>query len=223
MMGECDTRTRNLLAALGRAQSLPCCLTYVSTTGVYGDWGGAWGDETRPARPLSSRARLRVDAEQTLRRWGACNGVRVSILRAPGIYAAERLPLERLRAGTPALCASEDVYTNHIHADDLAHACVQALWRGRANRCYNVVDDGELKMGDYFDLVATHCGLPPPPRLARAELAERLSATQMSFLRESRRIGNRRLSRELGLRLKYPTVSVGLADVPSSSRKHSCI
>jgi len=213
--GERDPRTRNLLAALSGGQkqreSLPRRLIYVSTTGVYGDCGGAEIDETRRCRPENARARRRVDAEQALRRWGAASGVSVSILRAPGIYAADRLPLERLQKGTPALVDRDDVYTNHIHADDLAAACVAALRRGGANRAYNAVDASELKMAEYFDQVAAAFALPPPPRLSRAEAEQQLSPVQLSFMRESRRIGNRRLTRELGLRLRYPTVAAGIA------------
>ncbi len=139
-----------------------------------------------------------------LRAWGARHGVAVSILRAPGIYAADRLPIERLLKGTPALAASDDVYTNHIHADDLATACIAALRRGKANRAYNVVDDSDLKMAEYFDLVAQAFDLPKAPRLSRAEAEKVLSPVQMSFMRESRRIGNRRLKHELKLTARLP-------------------
>jgi nucleoside-diphosphate-sugar epimerase len=210
--GQRDTRTRNLLAALSQSKSLPRHLVYVSTTGVYGDCGGAVIDETRALNAESGRGSRRVDAERTLRAWGAQTGVCVSILRAPGIYAADRLPLARLEKGTPALVERDDVYTNHIHADDLAAACVAALRLGRANRAYNVVDDSDLKMAAYFDLVAEAFGLPPPPRLSREMAATVLSPVQMSFMRESRRIGNRRLKEELKLRLAYPTVEVGIAE-----------
>jgi nucleoside-diphosphate-sugar epimerase len=205
-----DTRTRHLLSALSRGRSVPRRLVYVSTTGVYGDCRGAKIDETCPRRPLSARARRRMDAEEHLRRWGANNRVAVMLLRAPGIYAAERLPLARLRAGLPALEASADVYSGHIHADDLAHACCRALILGRAGRSYNVVDDSALRMGEYFDLVADHYRLPRPPRFSRADAALHLSAAQIAFMDESRRVGNARLKRELALRLRYPTVEDGL-------------
>lgn len=218
--GTRDTRTRHLLAALGHAKSLPRCLVYVSTTGVYGDCGGTAIDETRRPNPESARAVRRVDAERALRDWGARRGVAVSLLRVPGIYAADRLPLERLQKGVPALVDRDDVYTNHIHADDLAAACLAALRRGRANRAYNVVDDSGLKMADYFDRVADACGLPRPPRLTRDEAAGRLSPLQMSFMRESRRIGNRRLKTELKLSLAYPTVDAGIAG--ACSRRKAC-
>ena len=218
--GRRDTRTRNLLAALGEGKSLPRRLIYVSTTGVYGDCGGARIDETRRLNPESARAGRRVDAERQLRAWGARNGVAVSILRAPGIYAADRLPVERLHKGMPALVDRDDVYTNHIHADDLAAACIAALRHGQANRAYNVVDDSDLKMADYFDRVADACGLPRPPRLSRDEAAQRLSPVQMSFMRESRRIGNRRLKQELKLRLAYPSVDDGIA--AAVARRNAC-
>jgi nucleoside-diphosphate-sugar epimerase len=218
--GATDRRTRHLLAALSKSKSLPRRLIYVSTTGVYGDCAGAWIDETRSLNPESSRAARRVDAEQVLRDWGARQGVCISILRAPGIYAADRLPIERLEKGTPALVDREDVFTNHIHADDLAAACVAALRRGRAGRAYNVVDDSDLRMGAYFDRVADAFGLPRAPRLSRAEAAAQLSPVQMSFMRESRRIGNMRLKDELKLRLAYPTVDAGIAD--ALARRTAC-
>jgi nucleoside-diphosphate-sugar epimerase len=208
--GEGDPRTKRLLAALGARGSLPQRLVYISTTGVYGDCAGTRVDEARPCRPLSARARRRVDAERRLRAFGRRCGVRVSILRAPGIYAADRLPLERLRRGDPVLTAAEDVHTNHIHADDLARLACLALFRAPAGRVYNAVDDSALKMGDYFDAVADAFGLARPPRLARAAIEERLSALTLSFMSESRQLDNRRLKRELRVHLRHPTVAAGL-------------
>ena len=146
--GAVDTRMRRLLAALAKGKSLPQRLVYISTSGVYGDCAGARIDETRRLAPATARAARRVDAERRLRAFGRQNGVVVSILRAPGIYAADRLPIERLQKGTPALCAADDVYTNHIHADDLALLVCAALRYGRANRAYNACDDSEMKMGE---------------------------------------------------------------------------
>lgn len=218
--GRRDQRTRNLLAALGKGQSLPRRLIYISTTGIYGDCGGARIDETHRVNAESPRAGRRVDAETCLRIWGRRTGVTVSILRAPGIYAADRLPVERLRKGLPALIDADDVFTNHIHADDLAAACIAALRYGRSNRAYNVVDDSDLKMADYFDRVAAAFKLPTPPRISRAEGEQRLSSMQMSFMRESRRIGNRRLKDELKLRLAFPTVDDGIR--AALERKDGC-
>ena len=209
--GDSDCRTRALLAALCRGQTLPQRLIYLSTSGVYGNCDGARVDETHPTQASTARALRRVDAERRLRRFGARTGVVISILRAPGIYAADRLPLERLHTGTEALRHEDDVHTNHIHADDLAGASCAALRRGRPNRCYNTSDDTRLKMGDYFDLVADRFGLPRPRRIPRSEAEQRLSPVRLSFMSESRQLDNRRLKSELRYRLRYPTVSDGLA------------
>jgi nucleoside-diphosphate-sugar epimerase len=139
--------------------------------------------------------------------------VRASVLRIPGIYAADReggTPQARLHKGTPVLRAEDDVFTNHIHADDLARACMLALWRGRAQRTYNVSDDSELKMGDYYDAAADLYGLPRPPRVPRSTAADALPLMLLSFMSESRRLLNARMKRELRLSLRYPTVLDGL-------------
>ncbi len=206
--GDTDTRTANLLHALARKGRVRC-IVYGSTSGVYGDCGGARFDETRAVHPSTTRALRRADAEARVRWFGRRSGVRVSILRIPGIYEPDR-PLERLRRGTPVLAAADDVYTNHIHADDLARACVAALVRGLPQRVVHASDDTEMKMGDYFDLAADIAGLPRPPRVARGEAAGVLSPMQLSFMGESRRLVNRRLKRELRLGLRYPTVREGL-------------
>lgn len=207
-----DPRTRTLVRALARGRR-PLALVYGSTSGVYGDCAGAWVDETRPVQPQTARAHRRVAAENTLRHWGRRVGVPVAVLRIPGIYAPDReggTPRERLLRGSPVLHANDDVFTNHIHADDLARACVRALWRAPVQRVFNVCDDTELRMGDYMDLAADLYHLPRPPRVTRAEAAAQLSPMVLSFMGESRRLRNTRLKRELGLRLRYPTVVQGL-------------
>lgn len=147
-----------------------------------------------------------------MRRHGLAYDASVTILRIPGIYARDRAggARERVARGTPALSPDADVYTNHIHADDLARACVAALVRGRPQRVVHACDDSDMKMGDYFDLVADIEGLPRPPRVSREEAQQRLPATLLSFMGESRRLANDRLKRELRLVLRYPTVREGL-------------
>lgn len=208
--GATDTRMRNLLVALAMGKSLPQRIIYVSTSGVYGDCRGARISESQPLRPNTARAQRRVDAERQLLRFGRRHGICVCLLRAPGIYAADRLPLDRLRRGVPALCAGDDVYTNHIHADDLAMLVCAALRHGRPGHAYNASDDSELKMGDYFDLVADRFGLPRPPRITRAEAVTKMSPLQLSFMSESRRLDNRRIKKELRARLRYPQVVDGV-------------
>lgn len=227
--GNRDTHTQHLLEALqpvrrgrpleatstpARAPMLPRRIVYISTTGVYGNCMGAWIDETRPLHAESTRAKKRVDAERRLEKWGRLNGVSITVLRAPGIYAIDRLPTERIRRGIPALLFEEDCFTNHIHAEDLANAAILAMkqkWP-KQFRVFNVVDDSQLLMGDYFDLVADAFSLPRPQRLSRREIEAQLPPMQLSFMQESRRIGNARIKRELAWSMRYPSVRQFLAE-----------
>ena len=207
-----DPRTRALLQALA-LRAGPQALVYGSTSGVYGDCGGAWVQETRAVAAHTARAQRRVDAEQQVRFYGRHAGVTAHILRIPGIYAPDREggnPRGRLLKGMPVLRSQDDVYTNHVHADDLARACIAALWRGRAQRITHACDDTDLKMGDYFDWAADFYGLPRPPRIDRASAASQLPPMMLSFMSESRRLDNQRLKRELRLRLRYPSIAEGL-------------
>jgi len=204
--GADDPRVCRLLAALAPWQGARRRFVYVSTTGVYGDRGGTWIDETATPAPATERAVRRVAAERRVRA-APCHA---SVLRVPGIYAADRLPLERLRRGVPALAGDQDVYTNHVHAVDLARLCLAALARGAPARIYNAVDGSDLKMGDFLDLVARAMGLPPAPRGDVAQVRSAVTAAMWSFMTESRRIVNRRIVDELRTRLHYPTVRDGL-------------
>ncbi len=215
-----DTRTRNLLAALaprGRGAMLPRRFVYLSTSGVYGDCAGEWVDETRAPKPQTERAMRRLDAERALGHWGERNGVEIAILRVPGIYASDRLPLERLARGMPVLRPEEDVYTNHIQADDLAGILVAALESTRASAVYNASDDGPMKMADFFDFLADCAGLARPPRVSREEAARVLPPELRSFMSESRRLSNRRMKAELGVRLRYSTVRDGVPRVKETA------
>ena len=209
--GPADSRTGALLTALQSGAILPRRIVYISTSGVYGDCGGAFVDETRPVNPQTPRAVRRVDAEASLLAWGDAHGCAVVILRAPGIYAAERLPVERLVQGIPVLADEDDVYTNHIHADDLAAAARAALEPSAPAGIYNASDDSQVKMGEWFDLVAQRLGLPKPRRVPRAQAAASIPPSMLSFMGESRRLVNRRIKEALGLVLAYPTVKEGLA------------
>lgn len=216
--GNTDPRTRHLVQAL-RRQAAAHTLVYVSTTGIYGPGGEHPFDESRPAHPATARAQRRVDAENQLRRTpvhGAPFSLHTAVLRAPGIYGLDRpggSPLDRLRRGTPVLQQADDVHTNHIHAEDLARACIKSLWHATNRRTYNVCDDSDMRMGDYFDLAADLAGWPRPARITREEAEKTLSPVQMSFLSESRRLLNTRLKNELGLTLLHPTVRDGLSEL----------
>ncbi|WP_341906856.1 NAD-dependent epimerase/dehydratase family protein [Polaromonas sp. YR568] len=213
-----DPRTLALMRAL-RLRGLPRSLVYGSTSGVYGDCGGEQVTEVRAVNPHTPRAWRRVDAEGQVRLLGRATGTPVHILRIPGIYAPDReggTPRGRLLKGTPVLRTEDDVYTNHIHADDLARACIAALWRGKPQRITHASDDTRLLMGDYFDLAADLYGLPRPPRVARDSAQEALPLMLLSFMSESRQLDNTRLKRELRLALRYPTVAQGLASSPGA-------
>ncbi|MBT9476998.1 SDR family oxidoreductase [Polaromonas sp.] len=207
-----DPRTLALLRAL-RLRSAPQSLVYGSTSGVYGDCAGDWVPETRRVNPNTPRSQRRVHAERQVRLYGRTSGTPVHILRIPGIYAPDReggTPRGRLLKGTPVLRQEDDVYTNHIHADDLARACLAALWRGKPQRITHATDDTQLLMADYFDLAADLYQLPRPPRLPRSTAQEQLPLMLLSFMGESRRLENLRLKTELKLVLHYPTVESGL-------------
>ena len=209
--GTTDTRTRSLLAALEAGGILPRRVVYIGTSGVYGDCGGAWVDENRPTNPQTPRAVRRADAERQLLAWGEMHDSAVVVLRAPGIYAADRLPVERLMQGIPTLADEDDMYTNHIHADDLAAIAFAALNADAPPGVYNASDDTEMKMGEWFDLVAARLGLPKPARVARAEAAKSIPAAMLSFMGESRRLVNRKMKEGLRVKLAYPTVHEGVA------------
>jgi len=198
-------------AATRRAQIR---LIYASTSGVYGDCGGAWIDETHPVRPDNARAKRRVSAETQLRNATRRGVLSASIVRIPGIYAGNRLPLARLQKGTPALAAADDVYTNHIHADDLAAILVLAIRRARPQRVVHASDDSDLRMGDYFDLIADAFDLPRAPRVSREQAEAQLEPMMLSFMRESRRLQNTRLRDEMRYALRYPSIDDFLRDSP---------
>ena len=203
--GRDDPRTQKLLAGLTRARIIPQRFVYISTSGVYGDCAGARVPETRARRAQTPRGRRRVVAEDRLRAWAGRHGVALALLRAPGIYAETRLPLERVRQATPVLADDDDVFTNHIHADDLARAAVAAIFHARPNRAYNVADDSEMKMGVWLDTVADAFHLPRPPRVSWDEAEQRIAPLLLSFMSESRRLSNGRMKRELRVRLAHPT------------------
>jgi nucleoside-diphosphate-sugar epimerase len=216
--GRVDTRMAALLAALALRRP-PRHFVYASTTGVYGDCGGDRVFETRAPRPSTERAHRRLDAERRVRAWARALHARATILRVPALYAHDRAgarPHDRLLRGTPSLRPDDDAWTNRIHADDLARACLAALWRGRPQRIVNLRDASETKAGDWQDQVADLTGLPRPERLARAQAGLRMSAAALSFLDESRRLDDTRMRRELRLVLRWPTVREVLAARPSA-------
>ena len=207
--GVTDPRMRNFLDAIPN-DSLPERVVYISTSGVYGDVRGAWVTEDAPVNPTVDRSRRRLDAEQTLQTWAACTGVPVVILRVPGIYGPGRMPVEIVKSGRPILNEAESLYTNRIHADDLANICVVAGESHRPPGIYNVSDGHPGSMAQYFKAVADLLGVPRPPEVGMDEAKRVLSEELMSYLTESRRVDNSKMLRDLGVVLQFPTLVDGL-------------
>lgn len=212
--GPHDPRLRKVLSQLAKTASLPQRIVYISTSGVYGNAGGNWLDESSPLAPQSPRALRRVDAERQLRAFAMLHGCALTILRAPGIYAANRLPLSRFSSQAPLIDAAEDSISNHIHADDLARLCAAALNQNRGGiRVYNACDSQPLPVGDWYDMLADTLGYPRLTRLPREQVRQLVSPGLWSFMAESRRLSNKRLLRELPGCLRYPSVDVLLREL----------
>jgi nucleoside-diphosphate-sugar epimerase len=208
--GSTDFRMGRVLNCFA-AQGQPRRLVYLSTSGVYGDCRGAWVDETRPPHPQEERSRRRLDAERQAHEWSRRNGVELVILRVAGIYGPDRLPLARIRQGLPLVRAEEAPFTNRIHEDDLSRICLAAMDLPVAGELFNVSDGQPGTMADYFDRVADLAGLRRPPKIPLAQAAARLSPGMLSYMRESRRLDNRKLRERLGIELLYPNLEQGLA------------
>lgn len=202
--GDDDPRLARVLDAL--ASRPPRRLVYIGTSGVYGDCGGDWVTEDRPPAPITARARRRLAAERLLAAWPGT----VAILRAPGIYGPGRLPVERVRSGAPILRDADSPWTNRIHVEDLAAAAVAAAAPDAPTGVFNAADGHPTRMGPYYRELAALLGVAAPPEIEWARAEREWSAMRLSFLRESRRLDNTRLTRELGLRLRYPDYREGL-------------
>jgi len=204
-----DTRIRRFLDSL-RRDSLPQRIIYISTTGVYGDTGGGWVNEDTPPHPQTARAKLRLDAEKYLRQWAEEYAVEYLILRVAGIYGPGRLPVENIKQKAPILLPEEAPFSNRIHADDLAHICLQAATAGKPNTVYNVSDGNPGTVTDYYYTLADLLRMERPPALSMAEAEQVMSPIRLSFLRESRRIDNSKLLRELEIELLHPNLESGV-------------
>jgi nucleoside-diphosphate-sugar epimerase len=183
----------------------------LSTTAVYGDCEGKWITEAQAVNPQTARGRRRLDAENVLQQWAQQHGVAYVILRVGGIYGPGRLPLARIKQGLPILRESESPYTNRIHQDDLASICVAAAERGKSGEIFNISDGQPSTMSHYFKAIASAVGLPQPPEVSLDEATRVMSAGMLSYLKESRRLDNRKLREQLGVELVYADLSAGLS------------
>jgi len=207
--GERDLRMELFLQALD-VEAPPRRIVYISTSAVYGDCQGEWITESRAVNPATARGRRRLDAEQQLMAGCDAHKIQWVLLRVPGIYGPDKLPLARLREGTPVLREQDSPYTNRIHADDLASICVAAMRSPHARTVYNVSDGHPSNMTDYFFKVADAASLPRPPTVSRAEAQQVFSAGMLSFLNDSRRMSNTKMLADLAVELQYPDLDAGL-------------
>ncbi|MCJ7711431.1 MAG: NAD-dependent epimerase/dehydratase family protein [Chloroflexi bacterium] len=206
--GPTDRRLRGTLDAL---TGKPSRFVYMSTTGVYGDAAGATVNEEQRPQPTTDRSHARLDAETAVRAWCEERGTDWVILRVPGIYGPDRLPLERIRRGDPVIVEEESGPGNRIHVDDLVRVCIAAATLpAAANRLYNVGDGNHASSTAYFNLVARLAGLPEPPAVSRREAQSRLSPATWSFLADSRRVDTTRMREELGVEIRYAGLEEGI-------------
>jgi len=207
--GDKDLRLKRFLSLLNQA-SLPSKIVLISTSGVYGDCAGSLVDESAPVAPKADRALRRLDAEQQLLAYAKGFSVEVVILRVTGIYGKNRLPIKRLETKTPMIEESAAPWTNRVHAEDLVTVCLAAMEKGVDGEVYNVSDGHPGNMTDYFNQVADAVGLDRPVQISQEEAEETLSVGMLSYLKESRRISNKKMLNELGVELQYPTLALGL-------------
>lgn len=208
--GKTDTRLRAFLDDIESGE-LPRRLVYISTTGIYGDCHGDWVDEKRAPDPQADRSKRRLDAETALRNWAQQTGIKVVVLRVPGFYGPGKLPLARIRKGTPVLRESESPWSNRVHIDDLVASCLAAMHHPDPDDTYNISDGHPSTMTDYFYQVADAAGLPRPPEVSLEQARKQFSPELLSYLSESKRIDNTRMRKELGITLAYPSLKEGLA------------
>ena len=185
---------------------------YLSTTGVYGDRGGGWVDETARLMPSGERGRRRVSAEAGwLDLWRDC-GVPVHIFRLAGIYGPGRSAFDALRAGTAKRIDKPGQVFSRIHVEDLASVLIASMRRSRPGAVYNVCDDDPAPPEAVVAHAAELLGMSPPPLIPLE--AAGLSALARSFYDDNKRVSNRLIKTELGVNLSYPDFRAGLAAIP---------
>ena len=205
-----DLRSKSLLNYFRKKNIKPSKAVVISTTGVYGDCDGEWVDERSPTQPQTERGHRRLDLEQQWLAWGSAADVPVVILRVPGIYAKSRLPVERIRKGSPVVSADECGFTNRIHADDLTEVAITAMQSAGAGEIFNVTDGTPGKISEYLQAVAQELNEKPLPEISMRDAQTQLSAGMLSYLSESRKISNRKMLDELRVKLRYPDFREGL-------------
>lgn len=207
--GTGDPALRTMAGPIGRA----LWLGYLSTTGVYGDHGGGWVDETTPLRSTQPRSVERMAAEQAWRDLAAKSGAALHILRLPGIYGPGRSAIDQVKAGTARRIDKPGQFFSRIHVVDIARATLKAADRVQGIEVWNVADDLPAPNADVVAHAFELLGLAVPPAIPWEQAAPTMTPMARSFYSESRRVRNDRLKRDLGVALKFPTYREGLAAI----------
>jgi nucleoside-diphosphate-sugar epimerase len=210
---EGDVVLRHYRADLAQLPQLEW-IGYLSSVGVYGDWQGAWVDETSPTRPTTERSLRRLEAENAWLGFAPDGRPRVEIFRLAGIYGPQRSVLDNLKSGTARRIIKSGQIFNRIHVDDIARALAAAIDRDTGHRIYNVSDDEPAPAEDVVAYAAELLGLPVPPEIPFGQAG--LTGLAASFWTESRRVSNGRLRRDLAVELLYPTYREGLRSLLSA-------
>ena len=200
-----DKRLQTFLSLVSPARFI-----YISTTGVYGDYGGQTVTEASALKPSNRQAASRVAAEKLLTTWSRQNDVALIVLRAPGIYGPGRLGTERIRSGTPAIAEVDANPGNRIHVDDLARCCVAALDENVPAGIYNVGDGDHRSPTAFTNEVARQLDLPAPPQISRAEAQQQFSRQRMAFLSDSRIVDTTKMREVLGVIPRYANPEDGI-------------
>jgi nucleoside-diphosphate-sugar epimerase len=207
--GSSDYRMLNFCRKLS-TDNCPSRLVYISTSGVYGDCGEELVTEETPVNPQTTRAKRRVSAENQLREQAEKLGFELIILRVTGIYGPGRLPISQLKKGHEVLRPEDAPRTNRFHSVDQVRICLAAMEMGEPGDIFNVCDGEESSMSHYFQSVAKLYDLPQPKQLSWAEAERVMNPLTFSFLKETRRMSNRKMLEKLEIELLYPTLEAGL-------------
>ncbi|HEX4298296.1 MAG TPA: SDR family oxidoreductase [Devosia sp.] len=193
-------------ADLDRAPDLQW-LCYYSTVGVYGDFGGAWVDESAPTRPVNRRSRQRVEIEQAWRDYAAGRGVPLLVLRLAGIYGPGRSAFDKLREGTARRIVKPEQVFNRIHVDDIGRITALAA-RQRLGGTFNLSDDEPAPPQDLVEYAAIKLGLPVPPAVPFE--AAQMTEMARSFYADNKRVANGAIKTALHTGLEFPNYRAGL-------------
>jgi nucleoside-diphosphate-sugar epimerase len=185
---------------------------YLSTTGVYGNFDGAWVDETTPLNPTTRRGQLRKAAEEN---WLSMPDLPVHVFRLAGIYGPDRGPFSKVRNGTARRVIKENQVFSRTHVQDIAQVVLASIARPNPGAAYNVCDNDPAPPQDVIAHAAELLGMPVPPAIAFEDAD--FTPMARSFYAENKKVRNDRIKDDLGVTLKYPSYREGLAALLADS------